>query len=134
MLPASLNHKSFTGTASRARRSARSCLVGVMWTFPHRFLISCFLITEVWLIIGHWRQQRIRKTKAVLRVRSGQQRLFACDALCHHRAYGTVTFCVNSRRRNRVELTLCTIGTCFFSTSRAKRQCLGFVVFKRLYI
>jgi hypothetical protein len=34
------------------------------------------------------------------------KRLFACDALCHRRAYGTVTFCVNSRRRNRGELNL----------------------------
>jgi hypothetical protein len=40
----------------------------------------------------------------MLKVRSGQERLFACDALCHHRAYGTVTFCVNYRRRNRSEL------------------------------
>jgi hypothetical protein len=47
-----------------------------------------------------------RSAKQMLKVRSGQERLFACDALCHHRAYGTVTFCVNSRRRNRGELTL----------------------------
>jgi hypothetical protein len=46
------------------------------------------------------------KRRGVLKVRSGQERLFACDALCHRLAYGTVTFCVNSRRRNRGELTL----------------------------
>jgi hypothetical protein len=72
----------------------------------------------------------------MLKVRSGQERLFACDALCHHRAYGTVTFCVNSRRRNRGELTLCTIGTCFPSTNLVERRgrVLGFLAFKRLYI
>jgi hypothetical protein len=46
------------------------------------------------------------KRHGVLKVRSGEEHLFACDALCHHREYGTVTFCVNSRRRNRGELTL----------------------------
>jgi hypothetical protein len=71
-----------------------------------------------------WNQ--ILEHRQLLQVRSGQERLFACDALCHHRAYGTVTFCVNSRRRNRGELTLMYNRTCFSSTSRAKRQSFRF--------
>jgi hypothetical protein len=57
----------------------------------------------------------------VLKVRSGQERLFACDALCHHRAYGTVTFASTLVVRTAASSPLCTIGTCFSSTSRAKR-------------
>jgi hypothetical protein len=60
------------------------------------------------------------------RVRSGQRRLFACDALCHYRTYGTVTDCVNSRRRNSASSHICTIGACLSSTSRAKRQSFRF--------
>jgi hypothetical protein len=61
-----------------------------------------------------------------LRVRSGQRRLFACDALCHYRTYGTVTDCVNSRRRNAASSHICTIGTCLSWTSRATRQSFRF--------
>jgi hypothetical protein len=36
----------------------------VVGIFPHCFLISFFLISELWLLIGHWRQQRIRNQKS----------------------------------------------------------------------
>jgi hypothetical protein len=44
---------------------------------PHCVLISFFLITEYWLLIGHWRQQRIRNQESenVLRCKTGLRRM-----------------------------------------------------------
>jgi hypothetical protein len=55
-------------TAKRSRASTtsiNSIMLGWMiGIFPHRVLISFFLITEYWLLIGHWRQQRIRNQES----------------------------------------------------------------------
>jgi hypothetical protein len=51
--------------------------------------------------------------RGVLKERNGQGRLFPRDALCHRRAYGTVTYSVNSRRPNASSSPSCTIGTSF---------------------
>jgi hypothetical protein len=75
-----------------------------------------------------------RQRRPLLKMRSGRERLSACDALCHHQAYGTVTYRVNSRRRNATSSPLRTIGTCFSSSNLVERGDggLGFIAFKRL--
>jgi hypothetical protein len=60
----------------------------------------------------------------LLNLRSGHEHIFACDAVCHRRAYGTVTYRVTSCRRNGAGSPLWTLGACCSSTtfSRAKGQ------------